>query len=141
MHPAAVDLNLQHRGQQPGKRPIKPIVDGVPAFDGVIEGRKIRHDSFVRDRWIVERERPHEEAIPLQCRAHAAALALVVLMTIQGLGYLLPTNLWVCIQLRRPDPDLAKISRTMRNYFFAVGAQGTMQVLTIVIMARFVTGL
>src|SRR5271157_3849179 len=25
----------------------------------------------------------------------AAALALVVLMTIQGLGYLLPTNLWV----------------------------------------------
>ena len=57
------------------------------------------------------------------------------------LGYLLPTNLWVCIQLRRPDPDLAKISRTMRNCFFAVGAQGTMQVLTIVIMARFVTGL
>jgi hypothetical protein len=43
--------------------------------------------------------------------------------------------------LRRPDPDLAKISLTMRNYFFAVGAQGTMQVLTIVIMARFVTGL
>jgi hypothetical protein len=39
----------------------------------------------------------------------AAALALVVLMTIQGLGYLLPTNLWVCIQLRQPDPDLAKI--------------------------------
>jgi hypothetical protein len=71
----------------------------------------------------------------------AAALALVVLMTIQGFGYLLPTNLWVCIQLRRPDPDLAKISLTMRNYFFAVGAQGTMQVLTIVIMARFVTGL
>jgi hypothetical protein len=76
-----------------------------------------------------------------QFRWVAAALALVVLMTIQGLGYLLPTNLWVCIQLRRPDPDLAKISRTMRNYFFAVGAQGTMQVLTIVIMARFVTGL
>jgi hypothetical protein len=71
----------------------------------------------------------------------AAALALVVLMTIQGLGYLLPTNLWVCIQLRQPDPDLAKISRTMRNYFFAVATQGIMQVLTIVIMARFVAGL
>src|SRR6202166_1186689 len=71
----------------------------------------------------------------------AAALTLVILMTIQGVGYLLPTNLWVCIQLRRPDPDLAKISRTMRNYVFAVGAQGTMQVLTIVIMALFVTGL
>jgi hypothetical protein len=70
-----------------------------------------------------------------------AALTLVILMTIQGLGYLLPTNLWVCIQLRQPDPDLATISRMMRNYFFAVATQGTMQVLTIVIMARFVTGL
>ena len=71
----------------------------------------------------------------------AAALALVVLMTIQGIGYLLPTNLRVCIQLRRPDPDFVKVSRMMRNFFFAVGMQGTMQVLTIVIMARFVTGL
>jgi hypothetical protein len=71
----------------------------------------------------------------------AAALALVVLMTIQGIGYLLPTNLRVCIQLRRPDPDFAKVSRMMRNFFFAVAIQGTMQVLTIVIMARFVTGL
>ncbi len=70
-----------------------------------------------------------------------AALALVVLMTIQGLGYLLPTNLRVCMQLRRPDPDFTKISRMMRNFFFAVAVQGTMQLLTIVIMARFVTGL
>ena len=70
-----------------------------------------------------------------------AALALVVLMTIQGLGYLLPTNLRVCMQLRRPDPDFTKISRMMRNFFFAVAVQGTMQVLTIVIMARFVAGL
>jgi len=29
----------------------------------------------------------------------------------------------------------------MRNYFFAVAIQGTMQVVTILIMARFVTGL
>ncbi len=71
----------------------------------------------------------------------AAALALVVLMTIQGIGYLLPTNLRVCIQLRQPDPDFVKVSRMMRNFFFAVGMQGTRQVLTIVIMARFVTGL
>jgi hypothetical protein len=71
----------------------------------------------------------------------AAALVLVVLMTIQGIGYLLPTNLRVCIQLRRPDTDFVKVSRMMRNFFFAVAMQGTMQVLTIVIMARFVTGL
>jgi hypothetical protein len=71
----------------------------------------------------------------------ATALALVVLMTIQGVGYLLPTNLRVCIELRRPDPDFAKISRMMRSFFVAVAVQGTMQVLTIIIMARFVSGL
>jgi len=71
----------------------------------------------------------------------AAALALVVLMTIQGVGYLLPTNLRVCFELRRPNPDLPKIGRMMRRFFMVVAAQGAMQVLTIVIMARFVTGL
>jgi hypothetical protein len=71
----------------------------------------------------------------------AAALVLVVLMTVQGTFYLLPTNLLVCLQLRRPDPDVEKISRMMRNFFYAVAAQGTMQVLTIIIMARFVSGL
>ena len=39
-------------------------------------------------------------------------------MMIEGTGYLLPTNLWVCIQLRRPDPDVAKINRVMGNFFF-----------------------
>lgn len=70
-----------------------------------------------------------------------AALALVVLMTIQGTGYLLPTNLRVCFALARPAPDLERISRLMRNYFYVVATQGVMQVLTIIIMARFVTGL
>jgi hypothetical protein len=71
----------------------------------------------------------------------AAALTLVVLMTLQGVGYLLPTNLRVCLELRRPNPDFAKIGRMMRTFFLAVAAQGVMQVMTIVIMSRFVTGL
>ena len=70
----------------------------------------------------------------------AAALALVVAMTVLGVGYLLPTNLRVCIELRRPDPDFARISAMMRRFFLAVAVQGTMQVLTIVIMAKFVSG-
>jgi hypothetical protein len=49
----------------------------------------------------------------------------------QGTGYLLPTNFGGCIQLRRPDPDLAKINRVMRNFSFVVGVQGTIQALTI----------
>src|SRR5215469_5788589 len=71
----------------------------------------------------------------------AAALTLVALMTIQGTGYLLPTNLRVCLELRKPNPDTDKISRMMRAFFFAVACQGIMQVMTIVIMARFVSGL
>ncbi len=71
----------------------------------------------------------------------AAALTLVTLMTIQGTGYLLPTNLRVCLELRKPNPDGAKIGRMMRSFFFAVACQGTMQVLTIVIMAKFVAGI
>ena len=71
----------------------------------------------------------------------AAALALVTLMTIQGTGYLLPTNLRVCLELRKPNPDTDKVSRMMASFFFAVACQGTMQVMTIVIMATFVSGL
>lgn len=71
----------------------------------------------------------------------AAALALVVLMTVQGLGYLLPTNLRVCFELQKPNPDGAKIGRLMRGYFYVTALQGTMQVIIIVVMARFVTGI
>lgn len=71
----------------------------------------------------------------------AAALVLVTLMTLQGLGYLLPTNLRVCLELQKPAPDFAKIGRLMKGYFVVVAAQGAMQVTIIVIMARFATGI
>lgn len=71
----------------------------------------------------------------------AAALALVTLMTVQGTGYLLPTNLRVCFELQNPAPDADRIAGMMRRFFFAVALQGTMQIVTIVIMARFVTGI
>jgi hypothetical protein len=70
-----------------------------------------------------------------------AALVLVTLMAVQGTGYLLPTNLWVCFQLQKPNPDHEKVGRIMRNYFWAVASQGAMQVLTLIIMARFVAGI
>jgi hypothetical protein len=70
-----------------------------------------------------------------------AALVLVTLMAVQGLGYLLPTNLRVCFELQKTKPDGARIGAMMQRYFLAVAAQGTMQVLIIIVMARFVTGL
>ena len=61
-------------------------------------------------------------------------------MAIQGLGYLLPTNLWVCLELQRNDPDPVRIARLTNRYFMAVATQGVMQVATVVIMARLATG-
>lgn len=69
------------------------------------------------------------------------ALALNTVMGLQGLLYLLPTNLRVCFELQKPNPDGAKIGRMMGSYFYAVAAQGVMQVAIIVIMAKFVTGI
>lgn len=61
----------------------------------------------------------------------AASLALVILMTIQGIGYLLPTNFRVCLELQKDNPDNAKIASLTNRYFFAVALQGVMQIVTI----------
>jgi uncharacterized membrane protein len=71
----------------------------------------------------------------------AAALILVALMTIQGLGFLTPVNVYVCLELQKPDPDMSKISFWMRWYFYAVATQGLMQVAIIIVMTRFRAGI
>ncbi len=71
----------------------------------------------------------------------AAALAIVAILTVQGLGYLLPTNLRVYFELRKSEPDVAKIAAMMSRYFTVVAVQGAMQAAIIVVMARFATGL
>jgi hypothetical protein len=45
-----------------------------------------------------------------------ATLALIVLLTIQGVGYLLPTNLRVCLELAKANPDTARINGMMRDF-------------------------
>ena len=69
-----------------------------------------------------------------------AALAIVSVLTVQGLGYLLPMNLKLYFEIQKPSPDMDKIGRWMRTYVRVVALQGTMQVLIIVVMARFATG-
>jgi hypothetical protein len=69
------------------------------------------------------------------------ALALVTLMTVQGLGFLTPVNVLICLELQKSKPDLDKISTRMQRYFYAVAAQGTMQTAMIVIMTRFRVGI
>lgn len=69
-----------------------------------------------------------------------AALVIVTLMTIQGLGFLLPVNVSVCLELQKNNPDLDRAGRLMQRYFYAVALQGAMQVATILIMTRFRAG-
>jgi hypothetical protein len=70
-----------------------------------------------------------------------AALAIVTVLTVQGLGYLLPTNLKLYFEVQKSAPDHNKLARWMRNYVRVVAAQGCMQVAIIIVMARFATGL
>jgi hypothetical protein len=69
-----------------------------------------------------------------------AALAIITVLTVQGLGYLLPTNLRIYFEMQKPAPDQDKLKRMMGTYVRVVAIQGTMQVLIIVVMARFATG-
>ncbi len=69
-----------------------------------------------------------------------AALAIVTVLTVQGLGYLLPMNLKLYFEILKDTPDPDKLKRWMRTYVRVVAVQGTMQVAIIVVMARFATG-
>jgi hypothetical protein len=71
----------------------------------------------------------------------AAALVLVTLMTIQGLGFLMPVNVMVCLELQKPKPDVRRIATWMQRYFYAVAMQGAMQIAIIVVMTRFRAGI
>ena len=69
-----------------------------------------------------------------------AALAIVTVLTVQGLGYLLPANLRLYFEVQKPQPDSRKMARWMKTYVRVVAVQGAMQVAIIVVMARFATG-
>lgn len=69
-----------------------------------------------------------------------AALIIVTILTIQGIGYLLPTQIRVYRELCKPNPDGAKIARLSKAYFWVIASQGVMQVLIVVIMAKFRVG-
>jgi hypothetical protein len=71
----------------------------------------------------------------------AAALVLVTLMTILGLGFLTPINVMVCLELQKPTPNMQWIRAWMSRYFYAVAAQGTMQVAILIVMTKFRAGL
>ncbi len=70
-----------------------------------------------------------------------AALVVTTILGVQGIGILLPTNIRVYLEIQKAAPDGDKIARLMRRYVRVVAFQGAMQVLIIVIMTRFATGI
>ena len=70
-----------------------------------------------------------------------AALAIVSVLTVQGLGILLPMNLKLYFEIMKSAPDHDKLGRWMRTYVRVVAVQGIMQVAIIVVMARYATGI
>jgi hypothetical protein len=55
-------------------------------------------------------------------------------------GILLPTNLRICFEMRKNEPDMSRIERLMRMYVKVVAVQAAMQFVIIFIMAEFATG-
>jgi hypothetical protein len=69
-----------------------------------------------------------------------AALVLVSLMSIQGLGIFLPNSLRIWFELRKPAPNRELIAGLNRVNMIVAGSQGLMQIAIIVVMGHFVVG-
>ena len=66
-----------------------------------------------------------------------AALVMLGIMTVQGYGILLPTNLRVYWEMRKEQPDGEKIKRLMSLYTRVVASQAVMQFGIVFIMVKF----
>jgi hypothetical protein len=67
------------------------------------------------------------------------SLALVAVMTVMGLGFLLPNSLRIWRELRRPEPDRERIVHLNRINIWLAGMQGLMQIAIILVMAKYVS--
>jgi hypothetical protein len=69
-----------------------------------------------------------------------AALVLITLMTILGLGLLLPNSLRIWLELQKPEPNRDLIVGLNRYNIIIAGSQGVMQVAIIVVMGHLTLG-
>ena len=69
-----------------------------------------------------------------------ASMCVVGVMAVIALAYLEPANIAVLFELRKPQPDGDVIARLMRRFIYTAGIIGAMQVATLVIMTRLVSG-
>lgn len=70
-----------------------------------------------------------------------AAIAIVIILSVQGFGMIMPTEIKVYLELRKKEPDRAKIIKWgMRNVKLS-GSQGVFQVALIFVMANLALGI
>jgi len=68
------------------------------------------------------------------------ALVVSLILAIQGIFILLPTNIRAYLEMRKETPDVAKVTGMMRLYFYVTASQGVMQVLIVTIMVKMAGG-
>ena len=71
----------------------------------------------------------------------SAALTLVIIMAVFGLGILAPLNLWVLWETRKPEPNMMLVQKLMRVYLAITALEAVLQLMTIVIMTRLRLGI
>ena len=69
-----------------------------------------------------------------------ASYVVVGVMAVIALGLLEPANLAVLFEMRKPNPDTARIGRLMKVFIYTAGITGLMQVATLVIMTKLASG-
>jgi hypothetical protein len=69
-----------------------------------------------------------------------ASYIVVGVMAVIALGLLEPANIAVLFELRRPQPNAARIGRLMKVFIYTAGITGLMQVATFVIMTKLASG-
>lgn len=69
-----------------------------------------------------------------------AALIIVTLLTVQGLGIFLPNSIRMYVELQKSQPDRERVGRLARINFSLAGLQAIFQVAIIVVMSHFVVG-
>lgn len=78
--------------------------------------------------------------LTLQSPTIIAAVIIVIILSVQGFGILMPTELRIFLELRKKEPDRDRIIRWgMRNVKLA-GSQGAFQVALIFVMANLALG-
>jgi hypothetical protein len=69
-----------------------------------------------------------------------AAVIIVIILSLQGFGIIMPTEIRIFLELRKKEPDKIKIIKWgMRNVKLA-GSQGVLQVVLIFVMANLALG-